>query len=138
MIETKKAVYAILTGDSTLMNKLSAPPYGGRLPETAQISSKPALTIRGTAAPQVGPREEQFVEISVWGMSGDAIESVADDLRRLLHPTHSDTQWQALNVSDGMARIRLDSEDDLPDLTSQVQHKLMRFRVLYARQYEEA
>jgi hypothetical protein len=117
------------------MGKLYAPPFAMRLPETVDITQKPCMTIAGTASPQVGSKEEQYVILDVWSTSADSIDSVADDLRRLFHVDHHATQWQTLPVDDGQAFIRLETEDDVPAIASNVKHRVMRFRVQYAKQY---
>lgn len=133
MLATKKALWSLLSGDAILAALLEQAPYMGRLPDTAKITRvKGALVISGDATPARGGKEEQTIVIDVWTLTHDLAEAIYERLIDLLHPGQP-TQWGSLAVLAGKARIRLDSAIDLPDATSELHHKVVRFRVLYAR-----
>ena len=134
MIVTKEAFYSAMAGDATLITLLGGvPPYSnGRVPEQAEIATTPVISFHGMATPECGGKEDQYVVVDVWGMSGDLVEGVAERLRFLFHVRTVSGQWEKLAVASGRAFVRLDSEDDLPDPSTDVVHKVMRFKVLFA------
>lgn len=136
MLAVKKAIWMILSGDTTLAAMLNSQPYMGRLPDTAKITrEKGAVSISGDTTLARGDREDQTLIVDVWTLTHDLAESIYERLLVLLHPVSRSTQWRALAVSPDRAFIRLESAFDLPDSTSELFHKAIRFRVLYARKF---
>lgn len=134
MLATKKAIYALLTSDATLMGMLEQSPYMGRLPDTAKITrEKGAISIDGSTSLVRGDKEEQTFTLNVWTLTHDKAEAIYDRLMVVLHPSLRATNWRPLIVSQAKAVARMESAIDVPDPTSELFHKAVRFRVLFAR-----
>ena len=134
----KKALYNRITNDVTIMAKLQDSPYMGRLPgDTGKISkTKAAIVITG-GSDRIGPdKERQSYTMDVFAYSHDLVEDVFEDLVRLFVVSlRGGKQWRPLAVSApaGKALIRFESETDLPDETSELNHKVTRWTVLATR-----
>lgn len=133
MRSTKRAFYASMIADSTLASLTATSPYSnGRVPEQGDIATLPIISFHGFSTAGTGSKEDQFVVTDIYGMSGDKVEAVAEELRALFHVKTVRGQWVPLAVAAGKAVVRLESEDDLPDVSTDVVHKVMRWHILFA------
>lgn len=129
-------MYSAITGDATIMGRLDAPPYMGRMPDSAKISkTKAALVITGDAVRDRPDRETQLYLMDIFAYSHDLTEDVYEDLLRIFGLSEARRIWKPLSVTTPAAKalIRFESADDSPDPTSELQHKIVRFRVRAAR-----
>lgn len=136
MKAVKKLLYSVLAADAPLMAKLVAAPFMGRLPETGVVSkTKAALVINGDAIRDRPDRETQSYTIDIYAHSHDHVEDTYEDVLRVLGLTDARKQWKMLAVTSPAVKagIRFESSGDIPDVTSELFHKVTRFRVRVVR-----
>lgn len=137
MKAVKAALFSRITGDSTLMNKLDASPYMGRLPDTKKLSkTKAMLVINGDAIRDRVDRETQLYTIDVYSYSHDQVEDVYEDLLRVFGVSADARKvWRKLTAASPAAHvyIKFENSEDIPDPTSELFRKASRFRVKVAR-----
>ncbi len=137
MKAVKAALYARLTGDPTLMNRLgNRGPYLGRFPKDAPHSrTVAAIAFSGETLLVRGDKEQQTYTLNVIAYSHDLVMDVLADLDRLLHPS-AGRHWNSLTLTQApgaVAKIRREAVFDVPDPDSELWQISIRYRVLFAR-----
>lgn len=135
--DVKTAIWTRIRSDPTLMGATRLAgrgPFYGRLPKDSPHSrTVAAITLSAdTTVTGGGQKESQTVTLDVWAFSHDLVEATATDLDRLFHPA-SGRAWIPLSVAAGRAFIRRESAIDVPDPASELWHKSLRFRILFAQ-----
>lgn len=131
---SKAAIWQAIRADPTIMNRSDQRgPFYHRLPLDPPLAvDKAAVVISaGTALPR-GRLEDHTISIDVYAYSADLVSGVAADLDRLFHQASLRVPWRTLAVTAGVARIRRESSIDVPDPASELEHKTIRFRILFA------
>jgi hypothetical protein len=130
----KRAVWAQITADATLMAKLTAAPWPGRLPDTAPATrTRAAITMDSDTTVAKGTRFVVTLALHVWSLSHDLAADVCADLRRLFDPSAPRRMWRLLPTAGGeRVAVRVEFEEDAPDPESEVFHRILRLRALVA------
>jgi len=139
MMQIKQALFAKISADAPLQQRIGGQFYWGRLP----LIPAPAVTrqqgaILGAGETTVvggrGAKEEMTFTLTILTLSHDLAESIANDLDRLFH-TRDVMIWRTLSLQGqvvGQARIRREFAGDVPEPGSELIRRVVRFRVLYA------
>src|SRR4030067_116395 len=96
MKAVKAAMFSRITGDSTLMQKLGASPFMGRLPsDTAGLSkTKAMLVINGDETRDRVDRETGLYVVDVYSYSHDQVEDAYEELLRVLGVSEARKVWR--------------------------------------------
>jgi|SRR3972149_8364139 len=131
----RSAIYVAVSSDGTIMGRLMQAPYIGRLPDGASHTrNKGSIVMQASLVPGIGARNEVTVTLDVYALQSDVADMIVRDLWRLFHPSVPRDQWRSLTVeSPHRSFVRVESSDDIPDPTSELEHRTMRLRVLMAR-----
>jgi len=129
----KSAMYQAIVADATLMARLGNEGPYDRLPSDSPHSQNAAaITFEGDTASVQRDREDATITLHVYSESTDVIGDVSADLDRLFHTIGRET-WRTLSVAEGRAFIRREFAADIPDPDSELQHRVVRFRILIVR-----